>query len=62
MSRRLTFSKLLQTIKFNHCKLLLVEKRKKKETPQVPQNENKSTLPPETPRILKDFLCVKGGF
>lgn len=30
MSRCLTFSKLLQTIKLNHCKLLLVEKRKEK--------------------------------
>lgn len=39
------------------------KKRKEKETPQVPQNENKSKLlnPPETPRIQKEILCVKGG-
>lgn len=64
MSRCLAFSKLLQTIKLNHCKLLLVEKkRKEKETPQVPQNENKSKLlnPLETPRIQKEILCVKRG-
>lgn len=42
---------------------LLKKKRKEKETPQVPQNENKSKLlnPPETPRIQKEILCVKGG-
>lgn len=65
MSCCLTFSKLLQTIELNHCKLLLVEKkkRKEKETPQVPQNENKSKLlnPPETPRIQKEILRVKRG-
>lgn len=30
MSRCLAFSKLLQTIKLNHCKLLVVEKEKEK--------------------------------